>query len=154
MKIVKGVKPRFDSNHIDSELSKNNECVQNIQPSPNILKIFKNSGYSTEEAVSDICDNSIDAGCKNIWIDVDSDPNDDKFYRMQIADDGIGMTPTILFGGLVVGAGEPELQDSVKNKDDLTITKYHNCLVVSDIIDGFIVIKRYIAVDKPIIISI
>ena len=34
--------------------------------------------------------------------------------------------------------------DSVKNKDDLTITKYHNCLVVSDIIDGFIVIKRYI----------
>ena len=34
--------------------------------------------------------------------------------------------------------------DSVKNKDDLTITKYHNCLVVSDIIYGFIVIKRYI----------
>tara|TARA_R110002020_G_scaffold268289_2_gene483503 strand:+ start:73 stop:273 length:201 start_codon:yes stop_codon:yes gene_type:complete len=34
--------------------------------------------------------------------------------------------------------------DSVKNKNDLTITKYHSCIAVSDIIDGQYIVKRYI----------
>ena len=29
-------------------------------------------------------------------------------------------------------------------KTDVTITKYHNCIAISDIIDNQIVIKRYI----------
>jgi hypothetical protein len=31
-----------------------------------------------------------------------------------------------------------------KNYNDLTITKYHSCIAISDIIDNHIVIKRYI----------
>ncbi len=31
-----------------------------------------------------------------------------------------------------------------KRYKDLTITKYHSCIAVSDIIDNHIVIKRYI----------
>jgi len=111
-------KARFDTKSIEQELQQTGECTRNIQPSPNILNIFKNSGYSTEEASSDIIDNSVDAGAKNIWFDIEEDPHNKNYYRVRFADDGTGMNSSILFGGLVIAASEPELQNKTKNKDE------------------------------------
>jgi hypothetical protein len=111
-------KARFDAMSIEQELQQTGECTRNIQPSPNILNIFKNSGYSTEEASSDIIDNSVDAEAKNIWFDIEKDPHNKNCYRIRFADDGTGMNSTTLFGGLVIAASEPELQNKTKNKDE------------------------------------
>lgn len=53
----------------------------------NLIKNIRNLGYNLENAVGDLIDNSIDANCNNVWININiTDPS-----YFEIIDDGTGM---------------------------------------------------------------
>lgn len=60
-----------------------------VRPSPKLMESMRSLGYSTEVAVADIVDNSLDAGARRVHVkgDVSDDPQ-----WLWIFDDGSGMT--------------------------------------------------------------
>jgi len=110
---------RFNQIDIQNELRKNGVAHRNITPSPHFLKILESAGYTVNQALKDIIDNSIDAEASNISLTFGSE---NKKPHIIISDNGHGMPENTLFGALVLGAAEPELGD--KNKDGGTLGKY------------------------------
>ena len=110
---------RFNRSTINNALADTGSVTRNITPSPNILNVLEQSGYKVEEAIQDIIDNSIDADSTKITLQIGHN-NTDPF--LIISDNGLGMTPDILFGALCLGADEPELGD--KNKNGGTLGKF------------------------------
>lgn len=81
-----------------------------VPPSVELLESMRSVGYSLEAAISDLIDNSISAGARNI--DIDLEPN--AASHVAILDDGSGMLPTTATEAL-------RLAGSVgsRNSDDL-----------------------------------
>lgn len=72
---------------------------ENIKPEAgNLYFALRNSGYSNVDAIGDLIDNSLDAGAKNIKIDIADD-----LKRIFLSDDGIGMSPVTLNQALKLG---------------------------------------------------
>ena len=110
---------RFNQTDIQNELRKTGVAHRNITPSPNFLNILESAGYTIDQALKDIIDNSIDAESSNILLTIGSE---NKKPYVIISDDGCGMQENTLFGALVLGAAEPELGD--KNKNGGSLGKY------------------------------
>ena len=64
-----------------------------------LLQANRKLGYSTLTAIADICDNPVDAGASNVWVNIDADG--DKVKSIIISDDGHGMTEYHLQKALV-----------------------------------------------------
>lgn len=64
-----------------------------------LLQANRKLGYSTLTAIADICDNPVDAGASNVWVNIDADG--DKVKSIIISDDGSGMTQYHLQKALV-----------------------------------------------------
>ena len=87
-------------NQMDENI--NEDDLLQIPDAGRLIDALSNIGYSLNAAVSDIIDNSIEAGAKNINITF-PDPN--KYGRiLSIADDGSGMTPKKLVNALCIGS--------------------------------------------------
>lgn len=78
-----------------------------------MIETFRAIGYSIETAISDIIDNSITAGAKNIWIDYDWKGSS---TTLSILDDGSGMNNDQLIQAMRPGSKNPL---HLRNKDDL-----------------------------------
>lgn len=66
---------------------------EDFTPNPfNLLLSNRNIGYTLEEAIADLIDNSITAGSKNIWLNFDWNDGSPHF---SITDDGHGMDTSI-----------------------------------------------------------
>jgi len=78
-----------------------------------MIETFRAIGYSIETAVSDIIDNSISAGAKNIWVDYDWKGPDTIFWVM---DDGVGMAGDELIQAMRPGSISPLVE---RRKNDL-----------------------------------
>ena len=116
-------KRRFHRNDIHDTLTKTGSVTRSITPSPNFLNVLEQSGYTIQQALKDILDNSIDADSTKISLQIGIETlNDEKYPFVVITDNGCGMTPDILFGALCLGADEAELGD--KNKNGGTLGKF------------------------------
>lgn len=73
----------------------------NVVPNASMLNSLRDVGYNEVDAISDIIDNSLDAGAKNIKIDV---IGKDKVMAITIKDDGIGMDISTLKQALTLGS--------------------------------------------------
>ena len=76
-----------------------------VAPRPDaLMESLRATGYSLPDAVSDLIDNSITAGARNIWL---------KFHwagadsRVSILDDGCGMTEAELIDAMRIGSRSP-----------------------------------------------
>lgn len=69
-----------------------------ITPRVKILTTLRNSGYDNNSAIGDIVDNSIDAGAKNIWIDIVSK------HEISVSDDATGMSEERLVEAMALGS--------------------------------------------------
>ena len=69
-----------------------------------MIETFRAIGYSIETAISDIVDNSITAGAKNIWIDYDWKGSR---TTLSILDDGVGMNNDRLIQAMRPGSKSP-----------------------------------------------
>ena len=77
-----------------------------VAPNPAlILESLRSIGYSLENAIADIIDNSISAGAENIWFNTTQNGE----YIM-ISDDGEGMTEAELMDSLRFGSLDPLLE--------------------------------------------
>lgn len=77
-----------------------------VAPNPAlILESLRSIGYSLENAIADIIDNSISAGAENIWFDTTQTGE----YIM-ISDDGEGMAELELINSLRFGSLDPLLE--------------------------------------------
>ena len=75
-----------------------------IPPDPsNEIQMLSKIGYTLETALSDIIDNSISAGAKNI--EILSLPKEDIFWS--VIDDGIGMDSSELIENMRIGCKDP-----------------------------------------------
>ena len=70
---------------------KANDSKENLPDPTGVLRGFKAIGYSIEEALSDLIDNSIDAKAKNVVIEFGRSDEDLLFIR--VIDDGEGIKP-------------------------------------------------------------
>ena len=68
---------------------KSTDTKENLPDPTGVLRGFKAIGYSIEEALSDLIDNSIDAKAKNIVIEFGRSDEDLLFIR--VIDDGEGI---------------------------------------------------------------
>lgn len=69
-----------------------------------MIETFRAIGYSIETAISDIIDNAITAGAKNIWIDYDWKGSN---TTLSILDDGVGMNNEQLIQAMRPGSRNP-----------------------------------------------
>ena len=69
-----------------------------IAPRVKTLTTLRNSGYDNNSAIGDIVDNSIDAGAKNIWVDIISK------NEISISDDATGMSEARLVEAMTLGS--------------------------------------------------
>ena len=69
-----------------------------------LIGALRQIGYSFEQAISDLIDNSINAHAKNVVIRFIT--SEDNIVSVVIADDGIGMSPTKLVGAMKFGSDE------------------------------------------------
>ena len=69
-----------------------------------LISSLRSIGYSFNDAISDIIDNSISAGAKNIDIFCGWK---DQISTVEIADDGHGMTRSELIDAMTIGAKSP-----------------------------------------------
>ena len=71
------------------------------------LRAFRNNDFSTESAIAELVDNSLQADCKNMKIRLkfDTPPGKQKPrpYEIAFGDDGIGMDKEVLQKCLVLG---------------------------------------------------
>jgi hypothetical protein len=66
--------------------------TETLEPNPDgMTDVFSRIGYSLGDALADIIDNSIDAGAKNVVIQIHRTKS--QISRITIADDGCGMSP-------------------------------------------------------------
>ena len=92
---------------MDSDAEKNNI----VAPNPGvILEALRSIGYSLENAVADIIDNSISAGAERIWFETTQTGE----YIM-ISDDGIGMDEEKLVNSLRLGSLDPLLKRDISD---------------------------------------
>ena len=75
-----------------------------IPEASSMIETFRAIGYNIETAVSDIIDNSISAGAKNIWINFDWKGAN---TWLSIMDDGIGMNNEELIQAMRPGSKNP-----------------------------------------------
>lgn len=69
-----------------------------IVPNVKMLQSARASGYSNYSAIADLVDNCIDAGAKNVYIDINNSTS------IRIADDASGMNESTLIEGLKMGS--------------------------------------------------
>lgn len=69
-----------------------------IPPKVKMLTSLRYSGYNNNSAIGDIVDNSIDAGAKNIYIDITNK------NTIRISDDASGMTESRLVEAMTMGS--------------------------------------------------
>ena len=69
-----------------------------------LISSLRSIGYSFNDAISDVIDNSISAGAKNIDIFCGWK---DQISTVEIADDGHGMTKAELIDAMTIGAKSP-----------------------------------------------
>lgn len=69
-----------------------------IAPKVKMLATLRNSGYNNNSAIGDIVDNSIDAGARNIYIDINSK------REIRVSDDASGMSETQLVEAMTMGS--------------------------------------------------
>jgi hypothetical protein len=74
---------------------------ENTPNAGKLIKSLRNTGYDSYSAIADIIDNSIDAGAKNIRLEVRTEKKD---ISVLIADDGIGMSDEVLDDALKLGS--------------------------------------------------
>ncbi len=77
-----------------------------------MIETFRAIGYSIETAVADIIDNSISAGTKNIWIDMEWKG---AATWLSVRDDGKGMSETELIQAMRPGSRNPTEQRGLKD---------------------------------------
>lgn len=76
-----------------------------IQPNAKrLIGALRQIGYSFEQAISDLIDNSINAKAKNVVVRIVTSKN--KIISVVIADDGIGMKPSKLVDAMKFGSDE------------------------------------------------
>lgn len=107
---------RFNRDEIKDELQLNGVVTREITPSPNFMTILESVGYRTQEALSDITDNCVDAEATKV---ITYFGKEKKKPYIVIGDNGTGMEVDTLFGALVLGANEFDLGDKVKNGGSL-----------------------------------
>ena len=78
-----------------------------------LMESLRGAGYSLPAAVSDLIDNSITAGARNIWLDFHWAGTDS---RVSILDDGRGMSETELVDAMRIGSRSPREE---READDL-----------------------------------
>jgi hypothetical protein len=82
-------------------------------PEPSsMIETFRAIGYSIEAAVADIIDNSISAGAKNIWINLDWKGSE---TWLSVKDDGTGMDNDELIQAMRPGSKNPLEDRSAKD---------------------------------------
>ncbi len=84
-----------------------------------LLKALKDSGYSRIEAISDLIDNSIDAGATSIKLDLF---NFNGKPVIALADNGSGMDETMLLNALSVGSTRSDRPKSDRGKYGMGLT--------------------------------
>ena len=85
-----------------------------IQPSPNLIGVLAQSGYTLETAIADIIDNSLSAKAKNIDVFFNLLKGEDSYVSIQ--DDGVGMSLEKMKEAAVI-AHISKFED--RNSDDL-----------------------------------
>jgi hypothetical protein len=75
-----------------------------IPEASSMIETFRAIGYNIETAIADIIDNSISAGAKNIWVNVDWKGEDS---WLSIKDDGTGMDNEELIQAMRPGSRNP-----------------------------------------------
>jgi hypothetical protein len=80
------------------------DLVPNEPNASHLFESLRYSGYSNQEAIADIIDNSIDAGATNIWIIFDEAMKGKKDIIIDIYDDGEGMDKDTLDEALKLGS--------------------------------------------------
>lgn len=82
-------------------------------PEPrSMIETFRAIGYSIEAAVADIIDNSISAGAKNIWVNLDWRGSE---TWLSVKDDGTGMDNSELIQAMRPGSKNPLESRSAKD---------------------------------------
>jgi hypothetical protein len=82
-------------------------------PEPrSMIETFRAIGYSIEAAVADIIDNSISAGAKNIWVNLDWKGSE---TWLSVKDDGTGMDNSELIQAMRPGSKNPLESRSAKD---------------------------------------
>lgn len=82
-------------------------------PEPrSMIETFRAIGYSIEAAVADIIDNSISAGAKNIWVNLDWKGSE---TWLSVKDDGAGMDNSELIQAMRPGSKNPLEDRSAKD---------------------------------------
>ena len=77
------------------------ENTVSITPSPSaLMESLRGLGYSPETAIADLVDNSIAAGCENVWIELDWSGGTPV---ARILDDGLGMDAAVLAQAMRLG---------------------------------------------------
>ena len=76
-------------------------AVENLPAARSFLSL-RNLGYTLEEAVADVVDNSISAGASNIEVDFKRDSNN--HFSLSIIDDADGMSKIELFEAMRLGS--------------------------------------------------
>lgn len=87
-----------------------------ISPSPNLMDVLGNAGYTFESAIEDIVDNSISASAKNISIHIDISKKIEPYTFLYILDDGEGMDLKELKSASIIG---DKSISSYRDKDQL-----------------------------------
>ena len=75
-------------------------------PDPNVVESLRDVGYSTETAVADIIDNSIDAQATIIRVSIFQEPDGE--VELNICDNGCGMNKSTLINALTLGKTREE----------------------------------------------
>lgn len=82
-------------------------------PEPrSMIETFRAIGYSIEAAIADIIDNSISAGAKNIWVNLDWKGSE---TWLSVKDDGTGMDNSELIQAMRPGSKNPLESRSAKD---------------------------------------
>jgi len=74
-------------------MAKTRDRLDNTPNARKLLEALRYLGYDNLYAISDLVDNSLDANAQNIWVRIERVGSD---FRITIADDGDGMSETIL----------------------------------------------------------
>lgn len=83
-------------------------------PASSLIESIRSIGYSFDSAIADIIDNSISANSKNVAVHVSTPSSGEMFVT--ILDDGIGMSPEMLFMAMSLGGRGP---GSERSQSDL-----------------------------------
>lgn len=76
-----------------------------VAPDPSaLIESLRAFGYTTETAVADLIDNSLTAGARNIWVDLDWNGDES---TLAISDDGAGMDEKALIEAMRPGSRSP-----------------------------------------------